>query len=187
MPLIVDHDARRDELSAVVAHIIATRGLEAVTVRATADAAGYSTRVVSHYFTGKRELLLYCYRYISERSTRRLVAEMQKPGGNLETALFSLLPFHEEARQEWLVWVAFWGVAIADPEFSEIQRRQFSESQGVVLSLLAPDDHDPEAHEHLAREILSALMGMAVQAAFNPGEWPRQRQEAFIHRLLDRR
>ncbi|MFA5632728.1 MAG: helix-turn-helix domain-containing protein, partial [Porticoccaceae bacterium] len=84
MPLIVDHDARRDELSAVVAQLIATRGLEAVTVRATADAAGYSTRVVSHYFSGKRELLLYCYRYISERSTRRLVAEMQKPGGNLE-------------------------------------------------------------------------------------------------------
>ncbi|MFA5633115.1 MAG: TetR family transcriptional regulator C-terminal domain-containing protein, partial [Porticoccaceae bacterium] len=145
------------------------------------------TRVVSHYFSGKRELLLYCYRYISERSTRRLVAEMQKPGGNLETALFSLLPFHEEARQEWLVWVAFWGVAIADPEFSEIQRQQFSESQEVILSLVSAEHEDPDDHQYLAKEILAALMGMAVQAAFNPREWPRRRQETFIHRLLDRR
>jgi len=186
MPLIVDHDARRQELAQVVARIIASEGLDAVTVRSTAEAAGFSTRVVSHYFAGKRELLLYCFRFTARRAEGRLLREVERNPRDLYAAIASLLPYNPEAREEWLVWVAFWGVAIADAEFSEIQRLQFSRSTALIASYLAPAIDGETEPETIARELLSALIGVAVQASYNPGEWSAARQKSLMSGLLDR-
>ena len=71
MPLIVDHEFRRKEVAAVASQLIARAGLEAVTIRDVAQAAGCSTAIVSHYFHNKRELLLFTYRYSIESATAR--------------------------------------------------------------------------------------------------------------------
>lgn len=181
MPLVVDHPKRRSEIVELVARIIATRGLEAVTVRSVAEAAGCSTAVVSHYFAGKRDLLLRCYQFAEARSNALLEAAAAAHNGDLAETLDVLLPHHPQARESWLVWVAFWGVAIADPEFSVVQQQQIKESQGRIARLLAAsprqksgasDSHNRDA----ATNLLTMLMGIAVQAAFDPADWPRERQ-----------
>lgn len=186
MPLIVNHDVRRDELAAVVAKLIATSGLEAVTVRTTAKASNFSTRVVSHYFSGKRELLLHCFRFTARRGESRIRAAIKKDPADLTLAVSSLLPYNAEAHEDWLVWVAFWGVAIADSEFSNIQRLQFIRSTAMIQSYLPPFVKSKQKRKQLAQEILSALIGMAVQASYAPKEWPRARQEGFMKGIIDR-
>lgn len=189
MPIQVDHNARRGQLAAVVAKLIATRGLEAVTVRAVAEAAGFSTRVVSHYFTGKRDLLLFCYRHTAVRAETRLLSALESGRGDMAAAVNALLPYNEEACENWRVWVSFWGVAIADSEFSDVQRRQFSQSRQLIQDLLREELDVRSARslnpEEASRHILSSLIGISVQAAFNPDDWPRARQQRLMAKAIE--
>ena len=63
MPRHVDHELRRNELAEVTARLIVRGGVEAANVRAIAQEAGYSTKVVSHYFPEKRALMLLTYQH----------------------------------------------------------------------------------------------------------------------------
>jgi len=190
MPAYVDHQKRRRQVADVLATLIATRGLEAVTVRATAEATGFSTRVVSHYFKGKRELLLYCFRHIARRSKARLMAGAHKSPGDVRAAINLVLPYNEQAREDWLVWVSFWGLAVADAEFSVVQKQQFSTSRKWLVDLVTIADQQnrlqEEEREIAASELLSSLIGVSVQAAFNPDEWPQSRQEDIMARMIAR-
>ena len=79
MPRVVDHEARRAEVAAVAADLIARRGLDGVSVRDVAAAGGYSTTVVTHYFASKRELLLQAYRSAGTATEERLARLRRGP------------------------------------------------------------------------------------------------------------
>jgi len=57
MPKIVDPIARRNEISAIAAKLIAQGGLEAATIREIAHSSGYSKGVIEHYFENKEEII----------------------------------------------------------------------------------------------------------------------------------
>lgn len=188
MPIQVNHDERRRLVGEVVARIIASKGLEAVTVRAVAEASGFSTRVVSHYFSGKREVLLLCYQQTAFRAALRMEAAAGANRGNVVAAIDTLLPLHEQAREDWLVWVSFWGVAIGDPEFSAVQRLQFRTSRERFAALLNESagrlPQHPFDAAHAARKLLASLSGMAVQATFDPEGWPPERQREYLREAV---
>ncbi|HKY90315.1 MAG TPA: TetR/AcrR family transcriptional regulator [Nevskiaceae bacterium] len=186
MPIVVDAERRRREVGAVVANIIATQGLEAVTIRSVAAAAGFSTAVVSHYFSDKRDLLLYSYRIAQDHAYRRLDEAARQSPGNLERIIDVLLPCHEEARRDWLVWTVFWALAISDAEFSEVQREQFQRAQQRIAQLLRrvhPSLRAP-AVQLKARTLLSGLLGLALQASFDREAWPPEVQRRALRELL---
>lgn len=183
MPIQVDHEVRRQLVAEIVAGIIASKGLEAVTVRAVAEASGFSTRVVSHYFSGKREVLLLCYRQTALRARQRLEAAATASPGDVAAALDALLPCHARAREDWLVWVSFWGMAIGDAEFSAIQRMQFRESREYFAMLLKEAATMLDV-ERAARHLLVSISGMAVEAAFDPDDWPAERQRLYLKETI---
>ena len=122
MPLIVDHEFRRREVAVVAAKLIASVGLEGVTIRDVAQAAGYSTAIVSHYFPNKREMLLFTYRHSIETSTDRADKARGLGADNLTAYVETLLPIDDERRTAWKIWFAFWAKAVSDNEFAVIQR-----------------------------------------------------------------
>ncbi len=50
MPKIVDHAQRRDEIAHVTCQVVAENGFERTTVAKIAEAAGYTTGMVAHYY-----------------------------------------------------------------------------------------------------------------------------------------
>jgi len=62
MPKIVDHEERRAEVLEATWRVIATRGLDAATVRQIAKEAGVSSGVLAHYFTDKDDILVQAHR-----------------------------------------------------------------------------------------------------------------------------
>src|SRR5690242_11912938 len=100
MPKYVDHNTRRQFVTEVAANIIAARGVEALTVRNVATAAGCSTAVVSHYFTDKRDLVRSTYRAASDRSTARYQAASRAPQRTIASCLEALLPLDETSRRD---------------------------------------------------------------------------------------
>ena len=67
MPRQVDHDERRQELSTAVWRVVSERGLDGLTLRSVAAAAGCTTGLVAHYFADKNALLTHA-RDVMDRS-----------------------------------------------------------------------------------------------------------------------
>ena len=91
MPVFVDHDERRRQVVAVASRLIAEAGLDAVTVRDVANAAGCSTAIVSHYFHNKKELLFLTYRASIDRATERANLAVGADGTDLRGLLAQII------------------------------------------------------------------------------------------------
>ncbi len=188
MPASVDHQARRAALAGLAADIIAAKGIEAATVRAIAEAAGASTKVVSHYFRDKRALLVSTYRSATEDSVNRALSSQAGAGADTRAYLLSLLPSSAPMLRNWKVWLAFWAYAIADPEFAQEQRARVLAARTQVAEILTLDPAfaglAADVRERAARDLLTVVIGVALQAAFDAEDWPPERQaRAIIDRL----
>lgn len=189
MPAYVDHDKRRQELAEAAAELISQGGVEAATVRAVAKAAGYSTKAVSHYFADKRALMLLTYRHAAERS--RLITEASQPAGGADTACFmhALLPINEAVRRNWRVWFAFWGLAVADPDLAAEQRIRVRDVEDRIAATLACDPCyatlTEQERRYRASRLFSTVLGIALQAVFDPEGWPEARQTAHLAEVLN--
>lgn len=62
------HDARRDQLLEVAAHLFATRGVDGTTTKDIARAAGVSPGLLYHYYESKEDLLINVIRHFNELS-----------------------------------------------------------------------------------------------------------------------
>ncbi len=187
MPKFVDHHARRQFVTEVAADIVAARGVEALTVRGVAAAAGCSTAVVSHYFADKRDLLRSTFRAAANRSTARFEAAVDSEQRTVATCLESLLPLDEHSRRDWRLFVAFWGSAASDEELATEQRNRVRSARKRIEDLLAGQlpgqrrDTDPRG---TARGLLTLVQGIATQAVFDPEDWTPQRQSEQLRRGL---
>jgi AcrR family transcriptional regulator len=188
LPRIVNHERRRGELAEIAARLIAKGGVDAATVRAVALEAGYSTKVVSHYFPEKRALMLLTYRHAVSRSQELTEASQVDGGGDAAAFLQALLPSSEAMRLNWLVWLAFWGVAASDEQLAAEQRLRVRDVTSRIAAILANDPRRRAAeaglHE-LAASLFSTVLGVAMQAVFDPANWPRQRQVAIVDQALN--
>ena len=65
--LAVDHDERRRRIAQVTVAVISQEGLEAATIRRIAAELGGPTKIITHYFADKQEMLVWAYRSLSEQ------------------------------------------------------------------------------------------------------------------------
>lgn len=193
MGTAAEHDRKRDQMAEVAARLIEREGLDGVTVREVAAAAGSSTTVVTHYFSDKRELLLHTYRFVANREQQRIDAVLEADPCDLQGWLESLLPLDDARSRDCKVWIAFWRAASGDPAFTAEQKLRVLNARRGLRDLLIRrgtgrlTKHTSEVH---ARRLLALLMGVAVQAVFDPEDWPAARQRKFFRdeiKLLDSR
>jgi AcrR family transcriptional regulator len=189
MPRQVDHDARRLEVAEVAARLIAQVGVERVTVRELAKAAGYSTAIVSHYFADKRQLLLFTYQAAAQAAQARVDAILKEAPDDLIGSIEALLPLDEARHRDWQVWLSFWGMAIGDPQFAAEQRSRVLETrkriEKVLRAMAANGKLPPDSDfDLIARELLTMVNGLAVQAGFDPADWPAERQRKVLRQFV---
>jgi AcrR family transcriptional regulator len=191
MPVFVDHEERRQLVIAVASRLIATAGLEAVTIRDVAEAANCSTAIVSHYFRNKRELLILTYNSSLDVAQARCDHVLASGPDDLRGYLAELMPLDDERMIEWKIWLAFWARAVADPEIAEIQRGCVVHARSRILDVLGVLNTKGVLAlgldlEKEARQLLVLVMGLALQAMFDPADWPAQRQLELIDAELQR-
>jgi AcrR family transcriptional regulator len=187
MPKYVDHTTRRQFVTDVAADIIAVHGVEALTVRNVAAAAGFSTAVVSHYFADKRDLVRSTYRAASNRSTARYEAAVAAPQRTISSCLEALLPLDEPSRRDWRVFVAFWGTAAGDEELSIEQRQRVRSARRRIRDLVVEHGYAERGSTSAAaaaRALLTLVQGIASQAVFDPEDWTSGRQTEELRRGL---
>lgn len=197
MPKVVDHGSRRREIARAVWRSVGRVGLDAVTVREIAEEAGYSTGVLAHYFEDKDEMLLHALRVSVELAIER--AERAEGSGGLGGAtarealregLAGCLPLDSSRRDEWRVWLAFWGRAAADDALAAEQRGWYERWRGLVRALIldCQEEGTLPAELDAAREsdVLVALVdGIGLQATLEAGRLSAKAQISLLDRQLE--
>ncbi len=185
MPKIVDAEARRREIIDATARLIARAGLDAVTMRDVAAEAGWTTGVVTHYFTDKRELLLETYTASLAGRVARRLADDEPPLARLRGSLEGALPLDDDRRLHWLVTLACVTQASGDPALADTQQRSYGEFRAFVAELIdAADLAVTQTSATLAESLISLSNGIAIQALLAPDLWPPTRQVDTLDRLL---
>jgi AcrR family transcriptional regulator len=184
MPARGDHQQRRQQVARIAADLVAAGGLAAATHRRIAEAAGCSTTVVSHYFTDKRDLVTATYREVGDRVATR-VETARGSEDRLVAILEALLPLDEDRTRDWRLLFTFLGLAATDAELTAEQRDRAAAARAQIETALTideqagripPDTDVPSA----ARFLLSLVLGMGMQALFDPAEWPLDRMRTAI-------
>jgi AcrR family transcriptional regulator len=185
MPRYVDHDARRRHIAATAAELVGTRGLEALTFRNVAEAAGSSTTVLTHYFTDKRDLLRSTFEAVAQRSGARF-DEAQRHGGGLRECLQALLPLDSQRQTEWRLLTCYWSMAVSDPNLAHAEARHVRSAQRRIESLLRqhyPEIADSEV-EVVARRLVTLVHGLGAHSALDPDHWsPAEQRRVLAHEL----
>lgn len=175
MPLIVDRKERRRKVASVAFDLVAEQGIEAVTFRQVAGAAGTSTAIVSNWFDNKNDLLFEVYRIANHRMMERLEAAFMQDLDILDV-IAVVLPVTEETRRTWLVWLAFWGRAHVEPDYMAETQRNARASFDLYYRMLAQrygrgtETIDAKVDE-LSRRLIATVGGIALQAVLAPTDW----------------
>jgi AcrR family transcriptional regulator len=137
-PVLVDREARRAELSELVLDLVAELGLEGVTVRALADAAGVSIGTVQHYFPSKDALLLHAQARANDAVGARAdeaAAGARGPREALAAIAAAILPTNETSARDVRVFLAFETRALNVPRLAARARRDDEELTAGLAEL----------------------------------------------------
>jgi AcrR family transcriptional regulator len=192
MPKVVDHEARRSEISGIVAGLIAQGGLEAATIREIARTSGYSKGVVEHYFDDKEELISAALAWVNRRYEERVNKATDGLYGvsALRKRIEATLPLTEAVRDEWKVRLVFWGMAAIEPTLRRQQSKRLDYAvQRFEQDLLAAEEHKEislrEDSASTARHLLNMTTGISTAALHQPTLYKRDFLLGEIDLLID--
>lgn len=192
MPKQVDHQRRRADLAAAVWRLTVDEGLDAVSMRGVAAAAGVSLGQVQHYFAGKDDLLLVAVETIGERFGRRWAAAQPADPGPLAMTrayLTQLLPLDEERMVEAHVGSAFLTRATHSPRIAEMLRGGSEWATGLLVTWIEEGQlaghvaagRDPR---RAARILLALVDGLAMHTLVGHHS-PAEAEDALDAHLAD--
>jgi AcrR family transcriptional regulator len=191
MPKVVDHNARRAELSEAVWRIIEQQGMEAVTARTVAEAAGWSLGVLSHYFPSKDSLLQFAFDLEGEHAYARL-AKARASGQGVEAlraVVEETLPLDDERIAIARVWLGYMGRAVNDQRLYSSFERRFRRWRETITEALESAIDAGELRpdidlEGAADTLMTFVDGICIQQIFEPERCSRDRQLALLDAQL---
>jgi AcrR family transcriptional regulator len=181
MPKIVDHAKRREEIAQVACQVVAEFGFEQTTVARIAEAAGYTTGMVAHYYESKQDIILAALRLILTRIEGRLNRLHERGERNLLGVLSEALPIDAARFTECAFWMAFWGQVSADKKLRRLNAWVHREYMRLFARCFT--EHWPEStqwpkpiRDQALRSVVTFVNGVTASAVTSPGDWPAATQ-----------
>jgi AcrR family transcriptional regulator len=186
---------RRAQVLRAARTCIVALGYEHTTMRDIAETAGVSTGTVVHYFNDKETVLEAA---LLDKITdtgiafRAALTGARSAWERLERLVDASLPATDEIRDEWRLWLTFWGEATRNERLRAVSERQHQRWTRFLARILrdgiATGEFMPVDPEVTATQIAALIDGLAIQATLgNPALPPaRMRQVCLddLHRLL---
>ena len=188
MPKRVDHDQRRTLIADALVRVAAEQGLEAVSLRHVAAAAGVSSGMVQHYFRTKDEMMRFALDVVRERNQVRVTEAVARLGADpaprdlLRTFFLSVLPLDPESRAYGRVGLAFLAYTAVRPAAAESMRADTRQMLDLVTGLVRSADRTADAAS-AAAGLLALLEGLGVHLL--GGQYPPETAVAALEAQLD--
>jgi AcrR family transcriptional regulator len=172
MPRIVDRRERQGAFVAASLEVISSCGLDATTLRRVAEAAGCTTGALTHYFPDRLTLLVTTLRAVHVAAGRRLIRAAQNASDDvarLHCAMLEALPMDDLRKQEWRVWLAFWGALPAYPLLAQEHAARYIEWCQVLRVVLDPFCRDEDELDAELDTLVALIDGLGVRGALAQG------------------
>ncbi len=160
--------------------VLATQGIDGLSLRAVAREAGCTTGLLMHWFTSKADLVQAALTHTtvaqSERVTQRLAASPPDVVG----AIAEFLPLDEQRRAESRIWLGFLALAMSTPALMRDHQQRYARFRQEIIDHLR-DQGFPGAHPvEIADRIIVLVDGICVGATLDPTYWTPRRQHAVL-------
>jgi AcrR family transcriptional regulator len=181
------------DLTDALVRVVAERGLDAVSVRSVARAAGVSAGAVQYYFPTVEALLEAAYRRViervTERATRLLPAARAKAFAR--ALLLELLPLDDEREAELRVGLAFSARSVVSAPLAELYGegyRALVRALEVALRLAVAQGEAAPGIDPRREAVTSAALadGLAWHLLCAPGALSREEVTGALDAHLDR-
>jgi len=189
MSRTADLPAQQVQLSRAVWDVLAHQGIQRLTIRAVAAAAGCTTGLVMHRFPDRRSLLRHARQLLHERTRDRveaLEAAAAGPRAALRAVLAQGLALDAETSTESIVWTGFLAAAVGDNELTALHRTNNQAWRTRVTRLVSAVVPDwPDVRVATTTFALIAMVeGAAALAATDPVAYPPAAQLAMLDATL---
>ncbi|QBD83209.1 TetR family transcriptional regulator [Ktedonosporobacter rubrisoli] len=183
--------ARRAQILRAARQCIVAMGYERVTVRDVAKTAGISTGTIVHYF-GDKDSMLEAALLDKVQDTgitfRAALTGAQSAWEKLERLVTASLPQTEEVRDEWRLWLTFWGEVTRNERLrvvSEKQHRRWTRFLARIISEGCASGEFAAVDPYTtAIQLASLIDGLAIQATLqNPALNPTQMHQICLNAL----
>ena len=183
---------RRAQVLRAARMCIVTHGYERVTIRDIAETAGISTGTVAHYFQDKETVLEAA---LLDKITdtgitfRAALAGAHSARERLERLVEASLPATDEVRDEWRLWLTFWGEATRNERLRAVSERQHQRwtrfLARIVRGGVASGEFAQLDVDMVAPQIAAVIDGLAVQATLgNPAIAPERMRALCLATLF---
>ncbi|MFC0031226.1 TetR/AcrR family transcriptional regulator [Micromonospora chaiyaphumensis] len=183
-----DHEARRRDVSEAVWQVLAARGFTGLTLRTVAAELGATTGLLTHYFPTKRALVEYALDLLEQRTVSRPRRHSGEGLAALRDALLDILPLTPEATDSNRIWVSSWDAALADPDLSTEHARRYAAGRDRLTERVAAAQDLGELPGGDPAQVAAAaqafVLGLVVQALFDPAAFPPRRQIELLDAYL---
>ncbi|MGW6706523.1 TetR/AcrR family transcriptional regulator [Streptomyces sp. NPDC054956] len=185
-----DREARREDVSQAVWHVLADKGFGGLTLRAVAAAMDVSTGMLMHYFPTKRALIAHALDLLEKRTAERPRRERPTAGlASVRAVLLDILPLTEDDTARNRIWVSSWDLALADEGLAADQADRYTRMRSAIRPHFEaardlgelPEKADAE---QLAATAVAFVHGLVVQALFDPGRFPEDVQIPMVDEFL---
>jgi len=187
-----DHAARKQEIAEATWRVIADKGVAGATVRSIARETGYSTGVLSHYFSDKSEILEFAVEslfalWLSEYKKTEI--DDLSAEDELRHLLRSLLPTDKVSRFFWALWMHFLVEALDNPKHAEIiadfQIHMRDRITGIVRRGVEEGIFNPEMESQVMIDILNATIdGLCITFPFEQSHYDNEYLQEILERLV---
>jgi TetR/AcrR family transcriptional repressor of bet genes len=162
------------QLSRAVWDVLANQGIERLTIRAVAAAAGCTTGLVMHRYPNRQALLRHARQLLHER-TRERVESLEADATDAKAALRAVLAqglvLDEETASESIVWVGFLAAAVGDDQLMSLHHanNRVWREERVTATAFA---------------LMAMAEGAAALASTDPDAYPPATQLAMLDTTL---
>lgn len=187
MPRVVNVEEHQARIASAAWRLVASRGLDAVSLRSVAKEAGVSMGQVQHYFASKNDLLYaavkHSYQLIERHLDQKLATSGSDPRDTMLTLLTLLLGGDEVMRDAIRVNVAFGTRTQSEARVQELLTTGDDEIEALCTEVLESAqaaghlnaDIDPAREAHV---LLGLATGLGTQVAVYRGS-PQRASSTF--------
>jgi TetR/AcrR family transcriptional repressor of bet genes len=192
MPRITDATAIRRRILAATWRVIATEGIQSVSMRRVARAAGSTTGLITHYFKDKDELITRAYRTVLDRMIADAARRIAAPGNVVErllAAVEAIEPTGPEMQELTVVLMNFWAQAACNPAYARYCRHDYRRWRTLIGRAIRDGIASGELRRDTDVRMLCDVLtifsdGLSVGITLTPRAYPRAQRAAILRRLL---
>jgi len=181
------HDASRRALAEAACEVIATDGIQALTVRRVAAAASTSVGRVQHYFADRSELVHEAFLVTQQHAAEEVEASLSGSTSAIDVVravLRAMIPVNDAQMRRMRIMAQFEALALSDEGFAGTLREghlRLRQLLADVLSAVSPESARLAADD--AQRLLALAEGLAGEVLL--GQETPQRALRLLHAAVD--